>query len=211
MIACQLYLITPPQIELGAFADTLSAALDAAPVACVQMRLKDLDDSDLKRAGDILREVCHARDVAFLVNDRPDIAVAIGADGAHVGQDDMPYAEARSLLGPDRIVGVTCKNSKDLAMRAGEDGADYVAFGAFYPTTTKQTDIRAEPGLLTWWQDIMEVPCVAIGGITPDKAEPLVDAGADFLAVSSGVWTYPEGPAAAVKAFDKVFQEGGSD
>ncbi|MCR9255371.1 MAG: thiamine phosphate synthase [Alphaproteobacteria bacterium] len=204
---CQLYLITPPAIELDGFAGILAEALDAGPVACVQLRLKDIDDKALKQAADTLRDVCHARDVAFIVNDRPDIAAAVGADGAHIGEDDVSYEEARKILGPDRIVGVSCYDSRHKAMSAGEAGADYVAFGAIYETTTKVATTRAGLDLLTWWQEVMEVPCVAIGGITVENARPVVDAGADFLAVASGVWAYPEGPAAAVRGFNRVFEE----
>lgn len=149
--------------------------------------------------------IAQSRDVAFIVNDRPDLAKKLGADGVHVGQEDTPYAEARALLGPDKIIGVTCHNSRHLAMEAAEAGADYVAFGAFYPTATKEPKTRAEPEILTWWQEIMEAPCVAIGGITVENALPLVEAGADFLAVASGVWAHRAGPEAAVRQFNQIF------
>jgi thiamine-phosphate pyrophosphorylase len=144
--------------------------------------------------------------VAFIVNDRPDLAKKLGADGVHVGQEDAPYAQARALLGPNAIVGVTCHDSRHLAMEAAEAGADYVAFGAFYPTATKAAKSHADPEILTWWQDIMQVPCVAIGGITVENGGALVEAGADFLAVASGVWDHPKGPAAAVRAFNDIFE-----
>ncbi|MEQ1785351.1 MAG: thiamine phosphate synthase, partial [Hyphomonadaceae bacterium] len=147
------------------------------------------------------------RGVAVLINDRPDLAVELGADGVHIGQTDMPYAKARKLVGPDAIVGVTCHDSRHLAMEAGEAGADYVAFGAFYPTETKDPKAKAETELLSWWQQMMELPCVAIGGITVNNARPLVEAGADFLAVSAGVWRATSGPAAAIAAFNTIFDE----
>lgn len=204
----RLYLITPPALEPKAFAETLKGALDAGDVACLQLRLKDGEkgaaDDLVKRAAAALLPVCHTRDVAFLINDRPDLALKLGADGAHVGQEDMTYAEARRLLGPDRIVGVTCHNSRHLAMEAGEAGADYVAFGAFFPTGTKQPKTKAEPELLTWWSELMEIPCVAIGGITVENCPVLLAAGADFLAVSAGVWQHPDGPAKAVMAFNRA-------
>lgn len=184
----------------------LAEALDADDVACVQLRLKDVDDAALRHACDVLRPICQERDVAFIVNDRPDIAAACGADGVHVGQADATYAEARRLVGPDAIVGVTCHNSRHLAMAAAEAGADYVAFGAFFPTATKEPRVRADPELLRWWADVMTVPCVAIGGITVDNAATLVEAGADFLAVVAGVWDYAEGPAAAVRAFNRIMR-----
>ena len=209
---CRLYLITPPRLEPRAFADTLKAALDAGDVASLQLRLKteaaETADADtIRRATEILMPVAQSRDVAFIINDRPDLAAELNADGVHVGQDDMPCREARRIVGPDRIVGVTCHNSRHLAMVAGEEGADYVAFGAFYDTDTKQPKTKAEPEILTWWTETFVVPCVAIGGITVENAAPLVRAGADFLAVSAGVWAYDQGPTAAVRALNRIMSE----
>lgn len=199
--------MTPPNLgDVPAFAKTLAATLDAGDVACVQLRLKDVADDVICRAIDFLRPEAQRRGVAFVLNDRPDLAFETGCDGVHVGQQDMPYRQARQVVGPDAIVGVTCHNSRHLAMEAGEQGADYVAFGAFYPTATKDAAFVAEPDLLSWWSELMEVPCVAIGGITVDNARPLIQAGADFLAVCGGVWNHPEGPAAAVRAFDRLLQ-----
>ena len=197
---CQLYLVTPPTLAPARFRDTLAKALDGGEVAAVQLRLKDWQADDLRRAIDVLRPVAQDRGVAFLLNDRPDLAVQSGCDGAHVGQDDMPAAEARRVL-KDLTLGVTCHASRDLAMTAGETGADYVAFGAFFPSTTKIPPSMADTDLLRWWSELMEVPCVAIGGITPENCRPLIEAGADFLAVSAAVWDHPDGPAAAVQAF----------
>lgn len=196
---CRLYLVTPITAGSG-FADTLGRALDAGDVAAVQLRLKDADDTAWRRAIDALRPVAQARNVAFLLNDRPDLVLPHGCDGVHVGQTDTPAREARRLIGPGLQLGVTCHDSRDLAMQAGEDGADYVAFGAFFPTTTKDAPTQAEPGILAWWSDLMEIPCVAIGGITPDNCAPLVTAGASFLAVVNTVWSHPDGPAAGVRA-----------
>ena len=210
---CRLYLITPPRLNPESFADTLKQTLDAGDVACLQLRLKEeggdrpANADTIRRAADLLMPIAQAHDVAFLVNDRADLAAEIGADGVHIGQNDTPYEEARRLLGPGRIVGVTCHNSRHLAMIAGEAGADYVAFGAFHPTDTKQPQTRAEPELLTWWSHLFEVPCVAIGGIRVENAAPLISAGADFLAVSSGVWRYATGPAEAVRAFNHLMEE----
>ncbi len=203
--ACRLYLITPPAFEIVAFTEQMKAALGAGDVACIQLRLKDVPDAEVLRAGEALLPLAQDAGAAFLVNDRPDLALTLGADGAHVGQDDMPYKEARRLLGPDRIVGVTCHDSRHLAMEAGEAGADYVAFGAFFPTGTKDAKTRAPVELVAWWAEVMTVPQVAIGGITVDNCRPLVEAGADFLAVSSGVWNHAQGPAAAVAAFNGIF------
>jgi thiamine-phosphate pyrophosphorylase len=196
--ACRLYLITPPVLPDN-FPDPLAAALDAGDVAAVQLRLKDVSDAELQKTIERLRPVVQSRNVAFLLNDRPDLAVKHGADGAHVGQTDMNAKAARKILG-DLTLGVTCHNSRHLAMQAGEDGADYVAFGAFFPTTTKAPPEFADIETLKLWADIMEIPCVAIGGITAENCAPLVRAGADFLAVSAAIWQHPEGPAAGVKA-----------
>lgn len=207
MSDCRLYLITPPRIDDPfAWVKTWEAALDAGDVASVQIRLKELDDDALARAIDVLRPPAQRRGVAVILNDRPDLAFETGCDGVHIGQEDASYAEARKAVGPDGIVGVTCHESRHLAMEAGERGADYVAFGAFFPTTTKEARHKAEPELLSWWHDLFTVPCVAIGGITVDNCRPLVEAGADFLAVSGGVWNHPDGPAAAVKAFNRIFE-----
>ena len=201
---CRLYLLTPPQIELGAFAEALKAALDAGDVACLQLRLKSASDDDVLRAAERLMPLCVARGVALLINDRPDLARRAGADGVHVGQEDASYDAARRLLGPDKIVGVTCHDSRHLAMEAGEAGADYVAFGAFFPTGTKDAKTKAEPALLAWWSELFTVPSVAIGGIAPENCEPLVAAGADFLAVVSAVWNHPGGPGAGVGAMNRA-------
>jgi thiamine-phosphate pyrophosphorylase len=206
---CRLYLITPPRLDdLAGFGRTLAAALDAGDVAALQIRLKDVPDDIIAAAVDALGPIAQARDVAVILNDRPDLAARLGCDGVHVGQSDASYAEARRLMGKDRMVGVTCHDSRHLAMEAAEAGADYVAFGAFFPTTTKDAPTRAEPDILTIWQETMEVPCVAIGGIVADNAAGLARAGADFLAVSAGVWTHPDGPAAAVKALEAAIAEG---
>lgn len=192
----QLYLITP---TTPLPPDDLARALDAGPVAALQIRLKDADDDALRRAVDALRPVAQARGVAVLLNDRADLAVATGCDGAHLGQGDGDHAAARALLGADRTLGVTCNASRHLAMEAGEAGADYVAFGAFFPTATKATVHRAEPEILEWWAEIAELPSVAIGGITAANCAPLVAAGADFLAVIGAVWAHPDGAAAGVR------------
>jgi thiamine-phosphate pyrophosphorylase len=199
---CRLYLITPPVLDPKPFANRLAAALDAGDVAAVQLRLKDVDDDTWRRTIDVLRPIGQSRNVAFLLNDRADMARATGCDGAHVGQNDMPAREARKLLGPDLTLGVTCHNTRDLAMQAGEDGADYVAFGAFYPSGTKEVKALATPDILSWWSELMELPCCAIGGITAANCAPLVQAGADFLAVVGSVWNHPDGPAAGVKAMN---------
>ena len=206
---CRLYLITPPRLDdLAAFARVFAHALDAGDVAALQIRLKDAADDIVAAGVDALMPIAAARDVAVILNDRPDLAARLGCDGVHIGQDDAPLAEARRIVGPGRMVGVTCHDSLHLAMEAAEGGADYVAFGAFFPTTTKAAPTRADPQLLTGWQADMVVPCVAIGGITVPTARELARAGADFLAVSAGVWSYGDGPAAAVAAFNVEIAKG---
>ena len=207
MPTCRLYLITPPVIDdLAAFGLDLAQALDAGDVAALQIRLKDQPDEVIAAAVDAFSPICHSRGVAVILNDRPDLAARFGCDGVHVGQDDMPLAEARKLVGAKMTIGVTCHDSRHLAMEAAEGGADYVAFGAFFPTSTKETGFRPDPELLTIWQETMQTPCVAIGGITAENAGALAEAGADFVAVSSGVWNHPEGPAAAVKAINAAIR-----
>lgn len=206
---CRLYLLTPPRLDdLAAFGRTLAHALDAGDVAALQIRLKDAPDAVIAAAVDALTPIAAARGVAVILNDRPDLAASLGCDGVHLGQDDTPLAQARRIVGPDRMIGVTCHDSLHLAMEAAEGGADYVAFGAFFPTTTKAAPTRADPELLTGWQQDMVVPCVAIGGITVATARQIAAAGADFLAVSAGVWSYADGPAAAVAAFNAEIAAG---
>jgi thiamine-phosphate pyrophosphorylase len=200
---CQLYLISPPDVG-GGFPNRLARALDAAPVAAFQFRVKGVDQHEAARLAEPLQRVCADRDVAFIVNDSVALAKRLGADGVHLGQGDGDPREARGVLGPARQIGVTCHDSRHLAMEAGEAGADYVAFGSFYPTTTKEVRHRPERSILSWWAALFELPCVAIGGITPDNARPLVEAGADFLAVSGAVWNGDE--AAAVRAFAAVLR-----
>jgi thiamine-phosphate pyrophosphorylase len=202
----RLYLITPSSID-ETFQDRLAEALGGGDVAALQIRLKDCDRAETRRLARPLIETAQRAGVAAIMNDDPELAAELGCDGVHIGQTDGTVKAARALMGRDRTVGVTCHDSRHLAMVAGEAGADYVAFGAFFPTLTKVPPSRAEPDILTWWSELFELPCVAIGGITVDNAKPLIEAGADFLAVSGGVWNHPEGPAAAVQAFDRLCRE----
>ena len=202
----RLYLITPPALDPDRFATDLEDALAGGDVACLQLRLKDVDDATVRRAARVLQPIAQERGVAFIMNDRPDLAAELGCDGVHVGEEDAPYAEARRLLGPDRIVGVTCGDSRDRAIVAAEAGADYVAFGAFFPSMTKAgAKFRATPEVLRDWSETTVVPCCAIGGITQENCVPLIEAGADFLAVIGAIWSYPHGPRAAVRDFNALF------
>src|SRR5215471_20035492 len=202
----RLYLITPPALDPHAFAPRLKAALAGGDVAAVQLRLKDVDDEAIRAATARLQPIVQERGVAFIMNDRPDLAAELDCDGVHVGEEDWPYARARAAVGPDRIVGVTCGASRHRALVASEAGADYVAFGAFFPSPTKGgAKYRADPELLRDWSETTVVPCCAIGGISQENCGPLVAAGADFLAVISAVWSHPKGPRAAVGEFNEVF------
>jgi len=201
---CRLYLISPPRLSAANFLGPLKEAMKGGDVASFQLRLKHASDDEIRRAVDTLRPVVQAHGAAFILNDRPDLAAELGCDGVHIGQEDASYAEARAAL-PQGIVGITCHDSRHLAMEAAEAGADYVAFGAFFPTQTKEPKTSADIELLRWWAEIMVVPSVAIGGITVANAPPLIEAGADFLAVSSGVWEHPDGAEAAVRAFNALF------
>ena len=198
----KLYLISPQDIG-GAFADRLKAALEPGIATAFQLRVKNVDEHQLARLAEPVQRICADADVAFIVNDSIALAKRLGSDGVHLGQADGEIREARALLGPSAQIGKTCHDSRHLAMEAGEAGADYVAFGAFYPTTTKPSDFRPEPSILSWWSTLFEIPCVAIGGITPQNARPLVQAGADFLAVCQAIWGKDD-PSAAVRAFEEV-------
>ncbi|HEY1449098.1 MAG TPA: thiamine phosphate synthase [Caulobacteraceae bacterium] len=209
---CRLYLITPPTIpDIKAFAAGLEAALGAGDVAALQIRLKDAPDAQIAAAVAAVAPIVRRHTTSLLLNDRPDLVTGLDCDGVHIGQDDGTVAAARKLVGQDRIVGVTCHASRDLAMTAAEAGADYVAFGAFFPSGTKQTRHRPEPEILSIWQETMLTPCVAIGGITAGNCRSLAAAGADFIAVSAGVWAYPDGPAAAVAVFNAEIAHGLAD
>ena len=203
---CRLYVITPEAFDLHPFADSLAGALDAGDVAAVQLRLKNAADDAWKRAIDALRPVCQSRRVELLLNDRADLVAAAGCDGAHVGQEDMPAREVRRLMGSGRTLGVTCKSSHDLADRAVQDGASYVAFGAFFPSTSKQVTNLADPEVLRRWAQRSKVPSCAIGGITAANLAPLVRAGANLLAIIGGVWSHPDGPAAGVRAINAAIK-----
>jgi thiamine-phosphate pyrophosphorylase len=206
--ACRLYLISPPEVG-GGFPERLKAAVAPGVASAFQLRVKDMPEDELARLAEPLQRICADADVAFIVNDSMALAKRLGADGVHLGQSDGDIRDARALLGPSAQIGKTCHDSRHFAMEAGEAGADYVAFGAFYPTTTKPSHYRPDPSILTWWSTLFEIPCVAIGGITPENAKPLVEAGADFVAVCQAVWGKDD-PAAAVSAFAGVLS-GSSD
>lgn len=203
---CQLYLITPPSVDLAVFPDQLRSALRGGDVACLQLRLKGADDRDILAAADALMPICADHETAFIINDRADLAKMCDADAVHLGQSDGLVEDARELLGFDTAIGVTCHGSKHLAMVAGEQGADYVAFGAFFPSVTKDPPAMATTDVLKWWSAIAELPSVAIGGITAENCKELVHAGADMLAVSHAVWAHPNNPEEAVRGFHEAIE-----
>ena len=210
---CRLYLISPPHVDLAVFPDALRAALSGGDVGAFQLRLKDASDEQILAASEVLAPICHAKGVAFILNDRVDLVRRAGADGVHLGQEDTPVRAAREQLGEQAIIGISCHDSGHLAMEAGDGGADYVAFGAFHPTQSKSPEKLAKYGtpttdLLQWWTTYTTIPCVAIGGLTAENAVPLVTAGADFIAAITAVWSHPEGPAAAVQAFNQAIKRG---
>ena len=195
-----LCLLTPPKIELASFTEKLKSVLDTGAVDCLQLRLKDVGDDEIRKAIDAILPLCNGLDIPLVLNDRPDIAKKSGCDGVHVGEDDVSYDEARAIMGEEHIVGVSCYDSRHRAMELGEKGADYVAFGAFYPTQTKEAKTSVTPEILEIWTTFTTVPCVAIGGITAENLAPIVLAGADFVAVTGGVWNHPDGPEVSARA-----------
>ncbi len=212
---CQIYIITPPQLVPEEFVQHMERALDAGTVASFQLRLETDDMDAWRHATEVLMPVAAARDVAFIINDHVDIAKEMGADGAHVGIHDMQVKAARQLLGPDKILGATCMDSKHLAMTAAEQGANYVSFGPFftsrspyYPKENYAPKYMVSPNILTWWSTLMEIPCIAAGGIKPQNCAELVKAGADFICASTSIWEYPGGAAAAIKDFHREMEEG---
>lgn len=205
----RLYLISPPAIDLTPFTKQVQEAFKGGDIASFQLRLKGASDQDILAAASEIIPICHDHGAAFILNDRPDLAARCNADGVHLGQDDGTVKEARSIVGNERVIGVSCHDSRHLAMEAGEQGADYVAFGAFYPTTSKNPEAlkkwgTPQPEILEWWQAFMVLPCVAIGGINPGNCAVLAKAGADFVAAITAVWNHPDGPKKAVEAFNRI-------
>ena len=206
---CRLYLISPQEIDdIEGFSLKLIDALQGGDVASFQLRLKDTSDEHIMEVAKELMPICHSMDVAFILNDRADLAAELKADGVHLGQDDGSIKDARELVGRDAVIGVTCHNSRHFGFQAGDQGADYVGFGAFFPSQTKEALRIAEPDILTWWAELTELPCVAIGGITVENCLPIIEAGPDFIAVSSAVWNNAKGPKEAVAQFNEKIKLG---
>ena len=220
----KLYLISPPQIELGSFAERFKSVAETGLVSFFQLRLKfpvianehskrgnpeiaspnklylSRNDELIITAAQKLIPICAKHNIKFIVNDSAELALKCGADGVHVGIDDGGVVKAREILGAGKIIGASCYNSLELAEKAANEGADYISFGAFYPTKTKVARSKAEIETVLKWKSQSKIPCSAIGGITPENANPIIAAGADYICVVSSVWD-EENPADAAKKF----------
>ncbi len=183
-----IYLISPPKISLDSFEPLLESILQTGKISVFQLRLKECLDDEIIASANILVRLCHKYSIQFILNDRADLAKLVNADGVHIGKEDGSVENARKILGPNKIIGVSCYDSIDRAMEVGEAGADYIAFGAFYPTTTKLNTAKPKIDILEQWTSISVLPCVAIGGINQNNCKPLIKAGADLIAVVSNIW-----------------------
>lgn len=180
---CQgLYAVTDDQLLAGRMLSAVEAAL-LGGCRILQYRSKQADTSHLHQEASALLALCQRYDANLIINDNVELAIAIGAHGVHLGQGDMPIATARSLLGSDAIIGITCHNSLALALEAQQAGANYVAFGRFFPSSTKQSASPADLSVLHDARQTLQIPVVAIGGITLDNAPIALTAGANMLAV----------------------------
>jgi thiamine-phosphate pyrophosphorylase len=200
----QIYLISPPKIELLNFSKRLEKALKTNLVPVFQLRLKEYSNFELTQIAKEIKKICDNNNCLFLLNDSLEIALNVGANGVHLGVEDGSILSARKNSPENFLIGASCYDSRHLAMKAGEQGADYLSFGAFFESKTKKS--RGNPGLeiLEWSNEILNLPTVAIGGITTDNCAPLVKSGVDFLSVISYVWNYPEGEKAALMKLSKV-------
>ena len=200
----KLYLISPPNINANEFIFSLDDVLNTGLVSCFQLRLKNVKDEDIIESSKALKPICNKYHVPFILNDRLDLVNKVEADGVHLGEDDDSILEARKLLGPKAIIGASCYNSKHLAMEAAEEGADYVAFGAFFATITKDPKTKADINIIKDWTLISNIPCVAIGGINSSNCKELVDAGVDFIAVVGSIWNKNDDPKSAINKFKSI-------
>ena len=200
----KLYLISPPDININEFIFSLDDVLNTGLVSCFQLRLKNVKDEDIIESAKALKPICNKYHVPFILNDRLDLVNKVEADGVHLGEDDDSILEARKLLGPKAIIGASCYNSKHLAMEAAEEGADYVAFGAFFATITKDPKTKADINIIKDWTLISNIPCVAIGGINSSNCKELVDAGVDFIAVVGSIWNKNDDPKSAINKFKSI-------
>lgn len=195
----QIYLISPPQIELKDFSLKLENALKTGFVPSFQLRLKNYSPSEIKKISQEIKKICDENNCLFLLNDFYEIALEVGASGVHVGIDDKKISQIRQNSPKNFVIGASCYDSKHLAMEAGEQGADYISFGAFFETQTKISRGKPTVEILNWASEILNLPIVAIGGINDKNCVELVKNGADFLAVISYVWQHPEGVEVAIK------------
>ncbi len=195
----QIYLISPPQIELKDFSLNLDKALKTGLVPVFQLRLKNYSPLEIKNFSQEIKKICDNNNCLFLLNDFYEVALEIGASGVHVGIDDKKISQIRQNSPKNFVIGASCYDSKHLAMEACEQGADYISFGAFFETKTKISRGKPTFEILNWASEILNFPIVAIGGINDKNCGELVKNGADFLAVISYVWQHPQGIEVALK------------
>ncbi len=213
----KLYLISPPRFELSDFRKELELAFKGGEIPVFQLRMKSeskegaltepADNNEIKKAVRELKGLCNDNNCLFILNDEVSLAAELNCDGVHVGVDDMSVVDARKIMGEGKFIGASCYASVDKAFTAGEQGTDYVAFGVFYDTQTKAAKGRAKPELIEFWSKYTVLPSVAIGGIKINNAKPIIDAGADFIAVVTGVWDHEKGADSAVKEFNELFKK----
>ncbi len=200
----KIYLITPPKIDENFFFTSLENVLSTKIVSCLQIRLKNVEDKNIIEICKIVRPICDNYKIPLIINDRLDLVKKCDADGVHLGQEDGSIKDARKYLGSNFIIGASCYNSKHIAMEAAENGADYVAFGAFFESKTKVPKVKVKKNIIEDWNFISNIPCVAIGGITPTNCKDLIKAGADHLAVIGSIWNSDKSPEKAIMDFKKI-------
>ena len=197
-----IYLISPQNIKNDRFYGELNQVLKTNKVKFFQLRLKKTSTSNLLKISKEIKKIAKKNNVKFLINDKPFVAKSVGADGCHIGQKDMDIISARKILGNKKIIGVTCHNSKRLAIKAKNNGANYIAFGSFFKSYTKKTVYRANLEILRWAKKKINIPTVAIGGINSSNCKKILSNGADFIACSNYIWNNKKlDPVTAINKF----------
>ena len=197
-----IYLISPQKIRGARFYNKLDQVLKTNKVKYFQLRLKKISSLNLIKISRKIKKITRKNNVKFLINDKPTVARTVGADGCHIGQKDMNLMSCRKILGKNKIIGVTCHNSKKLALKAKKNGANYIAFGSFFKSSTKKSPFRANLAILRWAKKKINMPTVAIGGINSSNYKKILSSGASFIACSSYIWNNKKlNPAAAINKF----------
>jgi len=197
-----IYLISPQKIRGSRFYNELDQVLKTNKVKYFQLRLKKISNSNLIKISRKIKKITRRNNVKFLINDKPTVARTVGADGCHIGQKDMNSMNCRKILGKNKIIGVTCHDSKKLSLKAKNNGANYIAFGSFFKSSTKESPIRANLAILRWAKKKINMPTVAIGGINSSNYKKILSSGASFIACSSYIWNNKKlDPASAIKKF----------